>query len=200
MRRIQFIGLLALALLVGCEPVPKDDELLQNLVVQTDYDEGINFKSYSSYALTLDTLGLISNSFTDTLIINDYSEAITQRLKMNLDERGYSRVASNQNPDLGVTAFVVYDFNVFRTITYPSYYGGAYSPYYGYYFPIVNTYTSNKGLLIVQISDLKQKNSQNQFRVIWACNIGDLVATIDAFQRSVEGIDQAFLQTPILSR
>lgn len=198
-RGLSILFIISLGFL-SCEPNPKTEDLLKGIVVQTDFDEGINFASYSTYTLTLDTLGLISNSFSDTLIINEYSEAITQKIKTNLDQRGYSQVSSDQNPDLGVTAFVVYDFSLFQTISYPSYYGGFYSPYYGYYYPIVNTYASNQALLIIQIVDLNQKNTQNQFRVVWTCTIGDLVATIDAFERSVEGVDQAFLQTPNVSR
>jgi hypothetical protein len=65
----------------------------------------------------LDTLGLISNSVIDTLILGEYARAITSKIKTNLDSRGYAMVSSSQSPDLGITAFIVNDFNVFQTIS-----------------------------------------------------------------------------------
>lgn len=185
---------------VGCEPVPSDEELNANLVVQTEYDETVNFSVYNTYTMPLDTLGLISNSINDTIIVNDYAKSVTARLKANMDSRGYTWVASGQNPDVGITAFIVNDFTVFQTISYPNYLGGFYSPYYGYYFPIVNTYASNSAILIIQMIDLKQKNAQNQFRVLWSCYIGDVISSLDPLQRSIEAVDQAFAQSPIIGK
>lgn len=200
MYRVYFL-LVGLSLLfVGCEPSPSPEELSKNLVVQTTFDETINFKSYSTYAMPLDTLGLVSNSVNDTLFLGEYSKMVTQRLKSNMDSRGYSWVEKNQTPDLGLTAFIVNNFNVFQTINYPNYYGGYYSPYYGYYFPVVNTYASNAGILIVQLVDLKQKTAQNQFRVIWTCYIGDIIASPDPIKQSVDAVDQAFAQTSAIGK
>lgn len=200
MHKVYFL-LAGLSLLfMGCEPSPSAEELNQNLVVQTAFDETINFKNYNTYSIPLDTLGLISNSVNDTLLLGEYSKMVTQRLKSNMDSRGYTWVEKSQSPDLGLTAFVVNNFNVFQTINYPNYYGGYYSPYYGYYYPVVNTYASNSGILIIQLVDLNQKTSQNQFRVIWNCYIGDIIASPDPAGKSVEAVDQAFMQTSVIGK
>ncbi|HOO09841.1 MAG TPA: DUF4136 domain-containing protein [Cyclobacteriaceae bacterium] len=184
----------------GCQPVPDAEELNQDLVVQTDYDGSVDFGAYATYTLALDTLGLISNSTSDTLQLGKYAVDVTTRIKANMDARGYTFVDKNQNPDLGVVAFIVSDFSVYQTISYPGYGGGYYSPYYGYYYPRVNTYASNSAALILQLVDLNKKTAQNQFKLIWACYIGDIASSIDPFQKSVEAVDQAFVQSPTIGK
>lgn len=187
-------------ILIGCEPMPKPDELHKNLVVQTDYDETVNFKEFSTYQLALDTLGLISNSTNDTLFLGEFAQQVTARIKANLDSRGYVQIDKSQNPDLGVNAFIVSDFSVYQTISYPSYGGGYYSPYYGYYYPIVSTYASNSAGLILQLVNLKKKNNQNQFQLIWTCYIGDIASSNDQFNQSIAAVDQAFVQSSIIGK
>ncbi len=187
-------------LLSGCQPTPGSEELNQDLVVQTDYDESINFGAYNTFTLPLDTIGLISNNINDSLIVGDFAKEITTKIKLNMESRGYSYVSIDQNPDLSVNAFIVNDFNVFQTIRYPSYGGGFYSPYYGYYFPIVQTYATNSAILILQIIDLNKKNAQNQFSVIWISYIGDIVSSVDPFQKSIDAVEQAFVQSPVIGK
>ncbi|HRW99353.1 MAG TPA: hypothetical protein P5280_07675, partial [Cyclobacteriaceae bacterium] len=74
MRVVYFLLAGVSLLFVGCEPSPSAEELNQNLVVQTAYDETINFKNYNTYSIPLDTLGVISNSVNDTLLLGEYSE------------------------------------------------------------------------------------------------------------------------------
>jgi hypothetical protein len=186
--------------LFSCQPSPSMEELTRDLLVQTDYDNAIDFKSYNTYTIPLDTLGLISNNVSDTLILGDYAKKVTAEIKLNMDSRGYTYVPVNQNPDLGINAFVVNDFNVFQTISYPNYYGGYYSPYYGYYFPIVNTYASNSAVLILQLVDFNRLTPQGQFKVLWTCYIGDILASPDPTQQSVEAVTQAFAQSQIISK
>ncbi|MFZ1808645.1 MAG: DUF4136 domain-containing protein [Cyclobacteriaceae bacterium] len=187
-------------LLAGCQPVPSAEELNQNLVVETDYDDTVNFADFSTYTLTLDTLGLISNTTSDTLQLGSYARDVTAKIKANMDARGYTYVDKTQTPDMGFVAFIVNDFSVYQTISYPSYGGGYYSPYYGYYYPRVNTYASNSATLILQLVDLNTKTPQNQFKLIWRSFIGDLASSVDPFQKSVEAVDQAFVQSAIIGK
>lgn len=187
-------------LLAGCQPVPDAEELNKNLVVETDYDDTVNFRDFTTYTLTLDTLGLISNTTKDTLQLGSYARDITEKIKANMDARGYTYVNKNQNPDLGFVAFLVSDFSVYQSISYPRYGGGYYSSYYGYYYPRVNTYATSSTVLILQLVDLNTKTSQNQFKLIWRGFIGDLSSSVDPFQKSVEAIDQVFVQSTIIGK
>lgn len=186
--------------LFNCEPSPSADELTRDMVVQTEFDNLIDFSSFNTYTLPIDTIGLIANSTNDTLIVSEYSKKVTAELRLNMDARGYTYVAANQNPDLGINTFIVSDFSIYQTVRYPSYYGGYYSPYYGYYYPVVNTYASSSAILIIQLVDFSQVSAQGQFKVIWSCYIGDVLASPDITQKSVEAIRQAFLQTQSLRK
>ena len=186
--------------LINCEPAPNAEELTRDMVVQTEFDNTINFSSFSTYTLPIDTIGLIANSTSDTLIVSEYSKKVTAEIQLNMDSRGYTYVPANQNPDIGINAFIVSDFNIYQTVRYPSYYGGYYSPYYGYYYPVVNTYASSSAILIIQLVDFSQVTAQGQFKVIWNCYIGDVLASPDITKKSVEAISQAFLQTQSLGK
>ena len=198
------------ALLVACQPEPDAARLIDELVVATNYDPNADFTSYTTYAIPTDTIGLISNNSDDTIIVaseNDYPRPVLNTIKSNLNARGYTQVARNQNPDLGINVLIVNDFNVFQQVVYPNYYGypgNYYSGYYGYgswyYYPYVNTYTYNTGVLIIEIVDLKNKTPDNKVSVIWDAYLGDVYSTINLIDQTVKGIDQAFLQSPYVDK
>jgi hypothetical protein len=101
----------------------------------------------------------------------------------------------------------VNDFNVFQSVIYPNYYGGYggyYSGYYGYgswySYPYVNTYAYNTGVLIVEIVDLKNRTANNEVAVIWDAYLGDIYSTLDHLNASLDAVNQAFTQSPYLSK
>jgi hypothetical protein len=118
-----------------------------------------------------------------------------------MEARGYTRVARNENPDLGVTVTLVNDFNLFQQVIYPT---GYYSGYYGYgswyYYPYVNTYAYNTGVLIVELVDLKNRNAQNQVKVVWNSYMGDVFASRTPADDAVTAIDQAFQQSAYINK
>lgn len=198
-------------LFTGCEPKPDSVKLLDQLVVSTSYDLSANFKSYVTYAMPTDTIGFYSNASNDTIIVQSnsgYPRPVLETLQSNLDTRGYARVNRTDSPDLGINVAVVNDFNVFQQVVYPGYGGyggygtGYYYPYYygygSYYYPYVNTYTSNTGVLIIEIVDLKNKTNDNKVKAIWTANMGDVYSTIDLLQQTKDAINQAFIQSPYI--
>ena len=199
-----------LALFIGCQPEPDAQRLYDQLVVSTSYDETADFNSFHTYALPTDTIGFVSNSSTDTIIVasdSPFPRPVLNAVARNLDAIGFSRVDRNADPDLGVNVAVINDFNVFQQIVYPDPYyypGGFYPDYYGYgsayYYPYVNTYASNTGVLILQIVDLKNKTADNQVRVIWTAYLGDVYSTLDLIPQTEDAIDQAFRQSPYLKQ
>src|SRR5882762_820305 len=104
-----------IGLLIACQPKPKLAELVKDMVVETSYDNTVDFSGYATYILPLDTLGKISNTDpTDTLILGDYANKVSREVKRRLDIAGYSLVNKTQNPDLGVAIFLVDDYEVFQ--------------------------------------------------------------------------------------
>src|SRR6188768_3363965 len=108
----------------GCHPEPEPVKLIDQLAVATNYDPEADFGSYRTYAIPTDTVGFISNTSNDTVVVASKSEfprPVLAAIRKNLDARGYMRVSRNEDPDLGINVLVVNDFNVFQQVIYPSY-------------------------------------------------------------------------------
>lgn len=198
-----------LPLFWSCQPEADTLRLLDDLVVSTNYDTDANFAGYSTYSISTDTIGFVSNkSPNDTIIIqsdSNYPRPVLQKVQSNLNSLGYTRVEKNQNPDWRINVYVVNDFNLFQQIVYPSYYypsyygyGYGYGSYYGY--PYVDTYATNTGSLVVEILDLRNITPDKKVKVIWNAYMGDVYSTIDLIKQSEAAIDQAFVQSPYLAK
>lgn len=195
---------LVLAALVGCQPEPDDFKLYDELVVSTNYDPAANFGSYLTYSIATDTIGFASNQTNDTILTHTDSELvrpIISRIRANMDQRGYTRVSVEEDPDIGVNVMIVNNLNLFQQVIDPGYY---YPYYYGYssyyYYPYVQTYVENTGTLVLQLVDLKNRNANNQVKVVWAAYMGDLISTVNRLKQTEEGIDQAFVQSPYVGQ
>lgn len=198
----------------SCQTEPDSATLIDQMVVSTNYDPEVNFKTYSTYAIPTDTIGFVSNRSSDTVITSpgsDFPRQVLNAIKKNMDGRGYVKVNRAQIPDIGINVMVVNDFNVFQQVVYPDFYGSRgnyYSGYYGYgsyySYPYVNTYVNtyayNTGVLIIEMVDLKNKTPDNKVRVIWDAYMGDVYSTIDRIAQSRDAIDQAFIQSPYIGK
>jgi hypothetical protein len=204
----RYIFLLLMAILsIACEPQPDDVKLLDEFVVQTSFDDGADFGSYETFSLATDTIGFVSNSTSDTILIASQSSLvrpILAEVKANMLERGYVQVDKSEDPDLRLNVFIVNNIDFFQQVVYP----GNYYPYYGYggygygygssyyyNYPYVQTYTSDTGALVIEMIDMVNRTIDNQVKVIWTAYMGDIVNAVNREQQSVEGIDQAFVQS-----
>lgn len=191
--------------MTACETPIDGRKLVDEFVVITNFDTDADFSSYSTYALPTDTIGFLTNTNrNDTLMLQtevDFPRPVLQKIKASLEQRGYTRVGRNEDPDLGVTVTLVNDLNLFQQVVYPSSY---YSGYYGYgswyYYPYVNTYAYNSGVLIIELVDLKNRNAQNEVKVVWNSYMGDVYASPTPKDDAVEAIDQAFKQSDYINK
>jgi hypothetical protein len=205
-----FILLIFVSFSWSCQTEPDSAELIDQMVVSTNYDPEADFSAYTTYAVPTDTIGFVSNNSSDTIITSpgsDFPRQVIKAINDNLQQRGYVRVNRSEDPDIGINVMVVNDFNVFQQVVYPNYYGypgNYYSGYYGYgsyySYPYVNTYAYNTGVLILEIVDLKNKTPENKVKVVWNAHMGDVYSTIDRITQSTEAIDQAFLQSPYIGK
>jgi hypothetical protein len=210
MRNFLYLLLVSIVTFWACHPEPDNKLLIDELVVATNYDPNANFSSYATYAIPTDTIGFISETSNDTIIVageSSFPRPVLNAINNNLNARGYSRVAKNENPDLGINVLVVNDFNVFQQVVYPNYSGypgNFYSGYYGYnswyYYPYINTYAYNTGVLIIEVVDLKNKTPDNKVKVVWDAYMGDVYSTLDLEQQALKAIDQAFIQSPYIGK
>jgi hypothetical protein len=202
-----FMILAAAIGIMSCRPEPEAVELVDQMVVQTNYDKTANFSDYSTYAIPTDTIGFISETSADTIIVaskSTFPKPVLQAINADLQSRGFTKVRRTENPDLGVNVLVVNDFNVFQDVVYPSNYGGYYGGYYGYNswygYPYIQTYAYNTGVLIIELVDLKNLTPDNKVRVVWTAYMGDVYSTINLERQAVDAIEQAFTQSPYLTR
>lgn len=211
MKKLGLFILIAIgSVMWSCHTEPDTAKLIDQLVVSTNYDPQANFSAYTTYAIPTDTIGFISNNSNDTIITSpssSFPREVLRALNENLQARGYVRVGRNENPDIGINVIVANDFNVFQQVVYPDYYGYPGSYYGGYYgygsfysYPYVNTYAYNTGVLIVEMVDLKNRNAQNEVKVVWDAYMGDVYSTIDRSAQSRDAINQAFTQSPYLEK
>jgi hypothetical protein len=210
MKTTGYLLLICLFATSACHIEPDNAELIDQMVVSTNYDTEADFSAYGTYAIPTDTIGFLSNNSSDTIITSpssDFPREVLKTIRANMDARGYTRVNRTDAPDFGINVMVVNDFNVFQEVVYPDYYGypgGYYSGYYGYgsyySYPYVNTYAYNTGVLIVEIVDLKNKTPDNKVKVIWDAYMGDVYSTIDRLSQSTDAINQAFVQSPYIGK
>ena len=204
MVRVLMVVVISLAL-ISCETEPDNQKLLDELVVSTNYDKDATFSAYATYAIPTDTIGFVSNTNpNDTILVSStnngfYPRKVIAEVIANLNDRQYSRVNRDENPDLGVNIYVVKDLNISQQIVYPNYYYPSYYGYGGYYsYPYVNTYAYNTGALVIEIVDLKNVTPDNKVKVIWTAYMGDVYSTIDLVAQSTDAINQAFVQSNYL--
>lgn len=199
---ILFVGL---PLLWSCKPEADELKLLDELVVSTNFDDEADFNEYLTYAIPKDTIGYVSNTNrNDTIRVFSnafpYPRLVIDKVKQNMNAKGYTQVDRTEDPDVGVNIYVVIDLNLFQQVVYPNYYYPGYYGYGGfYYYPYVQTYAYNTGTLVVELVDLKNR-SGNNVKVVWNAYMGDVINSVDYEQQSVDAIDQAFEQSPYLAK
>jgi hypothetical protein len=215
MKRYSWILLGGLALLgAACEQKPDNLKLTDQFVVSTNDDPDANFSSYATYAIPDDTIGFYSNNSNDTILTSkdsDLPDVVLEALRNEIETRGYTRVARNATPDLGINVTLANDFNVFQQVIYPGGYGGypgGYGGYYGgyygysgwYYQPYVNTVAYNTGVIIIEIIDLKNRTPDNKVKVVWTAYMGDVYSSVNWVKQTQEGVTRAFDQSPRVQR
>lgn len=205
-------NLLSLLIIISafsaCAPEPEPGRLYDELVVTTSRDPEADFTSYMTYAIPEDTIGLMSNTIEDTIIVDtELSRTVLQELNNNIQARGYTRINRNENPDIGVNVTLLHGYNVIQQLVYPDpffYGGGFYGGYYGYnswyYYPFVNTYAYNNGVLVVEFVDLRNKTVDNRVKVIWDAYLGDVTVSNNVVNQLRDGINEAFEQSPFIQR
>ena len=190
----------------GCEPKPDSAELLDQLVVQTHNDDTVAYALYTTFAIPSDTIALYSNVTNDPYITEtdypDFVRPIVNTVITNMTNRNYTQVSKKASPDLGVNISIVHDYNVYQSV-YGGGYGGGYYGYGGYYggyggYPYVVTTEENRGSLIVEIVDLKNKTVDNKVKVVWVATLSDFFNALDEKQESIDAINQAFKQSPYI--
>ena len=202
----QKISVLVFATLVAavfsCRKSPNFDQLSSNFTVVTNYDANAVFQDYATYYIS-DTIAYIGGSNSDTILYDNNAKQLVDAVKQNMDARGYTFVAKNAHPDIGINMGAIKVTNT--SVIYPGWwwdYPGWWDPwywgwYYPYYYPWSVAYSITTGTIMIDMIDLKNADAKKTERVIWTAVMGGaLGSTSTNVQLAVNAINQAFVQTP----
>jgi len=187
-------------LLAACHPTGA--EYITDLdVVMTTHDATFDFAAANTYALP-DKVVVVGDPSGGTP--NPIDPALEQMILATLENEmtasGYQKVDGSASPDLTMTAAALQVTNV-------SYYYGSWCGYWAYYYPCypyyppvvgVSTYTT--GTLIVDMA--RVNTAGGQYDRLWTAIIRGIQTGSKSTdqQRVVNGISQAFIQSPYLGK
>ncbi|HZX41421.1 MAG TPA: DUF4136 domain-containing protein [Myxococcaceae bacterium] len=189
-------------LLAACHPTGV--ETITDLdVVATTHNAGFDFAAPNTYSLP-SAIFLIQGDPTITppqRIDPVLEQLVLSTLKTELDASGYTQVGVGKSPDLAVNAAALMVTNV-------NYYYGywcTYWTYYGcypYYPPVVGVSTYVVGTLLVDMVPFSATPPGNQYVGVWTAVIRGIQTGSRSTdqQRVVNGISQAFIQSPYLGK
>lgn len=141
----------------------------------TNRDDNANFSTYKTYSIPDSVYVVDNNSFRGGQATAWDLQALAA-VRAAMESRGYTRVARNQSPDLGINVTRLYNTstNLVNLQDYWGGYGSYYDPYYwgyggyGYGYPSAYAYVeSTEAMLSVDILDLKNAAANQTINVIW---------------------------------
>ncbi len=163
------------AMLFSCTKEPLNNLTQEeSRIYVTNSDSTLNFASYKTYSIS-DSADVLDNGQTYK-DLQPVDQAYMDAIKKYMDDRGYTLVSKNSNPDLVLnvnriynTSTGLYDYN-----DYWDYYGGYWDPYewgyggYDYYVPYsYGVYQITEGAVSIDMLDLKNASAKGKIEVIW---------------------------------
>ena len=187
---------LTVVVLQGCYPY--DDQTAANSdVIATFYDNNADFSALVTYAIpdTVYTFDDNRDIVPNDEISSTNANAILNAIKTNLQNMGFTPVASGSEPTADVVLFAL---TTSSTWVSGGCYGGYWSywyPYYGWCYPVYYTYTTGS-IFITMINPDKTGNDQG----VWIAAINGILSnnSSNMSSRINTDIGQAFTQSPYL--
>ncbi len=188
-------------LLAGCYPAGPD--YTEDLdAVYTVYDQQYDFVSKGTYAMP-------DQIVTDVQITNGgdtiyeymkpvYADQILDRIDANMTSLGWTKVDVSADPDVLLMPAGLSSTTYFYDYWYGWWYGG-YWGYWGWYYPpyyTVSSYTT--GSMIIAMADPNIDSPINRSPAIWLGVANGLLTSGGNITRALDGVDQAFEQSPYL--
>jgi len=163
-------------------------------IVATFKDDAADFQTYGTFFMP-DSIKRLSDGIGSSGS-TQYDEQILDEIVNQMEDYGYTRVASESTADVGVYVATTSSENY---VYYPGYWYG----YYGWYYPWYGgySYSYSTGSLFVTMIDREKIDEPNKISgAVWAGTINGLLD--DSYGniavRVTEGIDKMFGQSPYL--
>jgi len=189
-------------LLAACHP--SGAENISDLdTVATTHDATFDFAGAKTYSLP-DRVVFITDSNpggNPDRLPPDLEQLILGTINNEMTAIGYQQVNITQNPHLTMTVGALKITNVSVYYGYWCGYWGWYYPCYPYYPPVVGVSSYTVGSLIIDMAP-NGTTSGNQYRGVWTAVIRGIQTGNNNTDRTrlVNGISQAFIQSPYLGR
>ena len=210
MKRILFFSTLAL-LAVAChkEPYPQDADA--EYLVYTEPAKDVNFAEFQTFDIA-DSLLVIGQSEKPQFSQSNNALALIQAYRTNMEKAGYIYTPSNPDADLGIQLTYIikteryvqyYNNDPYWWLNYPGYWpSGYWGNLNGWYYPYPVTYTYTTNAFIAEMVDLMDSEEGSPLKIIWSCYIGGPAgySVQDDVNRMKNSVDQAFVQSPYLTR
>lgn len=208
----------AVLLLFGCGLEPADNSEDLDVVV-TAPAQGADFRQVTTYALPTE-VPLIKQSDVEAEPVEakldaTLQAAILDTVNQNMSRLGYRRV---ENPEQGkpdvfleVSAIATQSLDVYYS-SWSTYWGSYYAPWYGTYYgagwaPVVTPYVveSSFGTVLINMTNPNAPDPASQkIPTLWVAAVNgvlnDAIVPGGGTARVVDGINQAFAQSPYLTR
>jgi len=165
-------------LVISCTKEPLDHLTeAESRIYVTNYDTTANFSNYGTFRLA-DSVAIIVNNQLQGRERTAADAQLIDAVANALQQRGYTRVNSGQQANLGITLSAITNTST-QIVSYPSYggyYGGYWDPFYwgypgyNYYFPTYyGVYETGETALTIDVVDLKNRSENNNtLRVVWS--------------------------------
>lgn len=210
MKKILFFSALAL-MAVAChkEPYPQDGDM--EYLVYTAPAKDVNFANFQTFDMA-DSVLVIGQSEKPQYSASNNALALIQQYRTNMEKLGYIYTPSNPDADLGIQLtyvvkterYVQYYDDPYWWLDYPGYWpSGYWGNWTGWYYPYPVTYTYTTNALITDMVDLTGEEREGaKLEIVWSNYIGGPAGSSvsNDVERMKAAIDQAFAQSPYLSR
>ena len=205
---LAFLGLVA-----GCAPTSPSDEALQSSIVVTLRAPDTDFGAYRTYYLRPEIRELTTDGTGSATVAASIAQPLLDETNKQMAARGYELVEEKSDADLGVEMIYVSSQWV-STYCYswwdPYYWGYAGWYYYPYYNCGASTWQTNT--LATMLTTLEPSRDRDVtppvtqppqppqvLKGIWFGGVSGLVISAsDSLQKGIDGIDQAFAQSPYI--
>jgi len=170
LRKASFLIISATIWLTSCTKDPINNlSDSESQVFSTNHDKSVDFKTFKTFSIS-DSVTVVQNDRSVKALTSLDKDLLT-RIITNMQQLGYTYVAANKKPDVGLSAARVTNtyLNVGST-PYSSYWGGYYGGY-GYGYPSYYTYETSESFWSVSMLDLKNADATKQLNVIWDAQI-----------------------------
>ena len=195
--------------IVSCEKHPDYDQLDNDLVVYTDYDNTKDFNDYKTFYLPdsiLEVNGHKSEYWND-----ENARLLVQQVNEEMQSRGYERITDarrKQEADLGLQLSYVAKTNLIINGGYFNGFWdfGYWGPWWnGWYYPYTISYSYNTNNLMIEMVALQQEDKRTtreqpqKLPVIWySLSSGYQFSGPYNTRLLTEAIHQSFQQSPYL--